>query len=296
MDKLEEFLKNRKSQKILVCIDWANVFRWERIKREKRVKKTKEKIDVKKLYAYLDKKIKTKNKKIFFGLEKSKESVMDNIVRWINKKKRKKIESLDELIKDLKEIEGSEKISSNLKEQIREIYDEHRSTKIIEEFKSIGFDVSIKEVKTFKDSLMDLPKFQYIIRDLQDNIREIQKDLNGYNITDESIEKDKFTKLKEKIEKIRKLCSKKVKNRKCDSDVDIVIEIIRNLDNFDTFVIFSGDGDYASAVKYFLEKEKNIALVSTEKKFGREFNYISPVPFFSKIFADNIEDIWSESL
>lgn len=266
MDRLEKFIKNRESQKILVCIDWANVFRWERIKREKRVKKTKEKIDVKKLQDYLKKKIKTKNNKIFFGLEKSKESVMDNIVRWVNKKKRKQIESLDELVKDLRKIESSEEVSSNLKEQIREIYDEYRSTKIIQEFKDVGFDTAIKEVKTFKDSLMDLPKFQYVIKDLQDKIIKIQEDLDSYNATDGSIDKEKFAKLREKIEEISKICNKKVKNRKCDSDVDIVIEIIRNLDNFDTFVIFSGDGDYASAVQYFLDKEKNIALVSTEKK------------------------------
>ena len=296
MNKLKEFLDNNGASKVLVCIDWANVFNWKRIKREGRIIKTEEVIIPQKLYGYLDKEPRITDKKIFFGLEKARETIMDNIVRWVNIKKSKQVKNLDELISDLEDIESKEKITSvDLKRQIGAIYNEYRSNKRIEEFKAIGFDVISKDVKIFRTSLTDLSKFKYIIKDLQKDIEAIKQNLSRNLKLPGIIGEDNVDELKLQIEKITKVCSKKIKNRKCDFDVDIVVNIIRNIENFDTFVIFSGDGDYASAVEYFLEKGKNIAMISLEKELGREFNKIPSSVNFHKIFADNINDIWDKN-
>lgn len=291
MDKLKEFLDISKASKVLVCIDWTNVFYWKRIKREGRIVKKKEKIDPHKLYDYLNNDKRITEKKIFFGLEKARETVMDNIVRWVNLKKKKELSNLEELVKDLEGIRSTEEISSDLIKQISEVFNEYRSDKIIKEFQAIGFNISPKDVKIFYTSLTELTKFKYVVQDLQKIIRDA-KDILKKNIQLPGIGSKDVDLLQEQEEKISKICSKKIKNRKCDCDVDIVVDMVKNLDNFDTFIIFSGDGDYAPAVNYILEKGKNIAIISVENQLGREFGKIPSSQKFSKIFADNIEDIW----
>lgn len=291
MDKLEDFLNNPESSKALVCIDWANVFNWEKLKRDG-VTKKKEKVSPKGLYDYLEKNSKIIEKKIYFGLEKANVAVMDNIVRWVNLKNKKEVKNLQELIDDIKSIETSEAISPDLKKQIKEVFNQYRSSKIIEEFRSIGFDVSSKDVKIFKNSLNDLPKFHHVVQGLEKTVDSIEKNLEK-NIKLPGIGgEEEINLLRKQKEKINRICRKKIKNRKCDFDVDITIDIVRNIDNFDTIIIFSGDGDYAPAVKYFLDNNKRVAIVSIQNKLGREFNKIIAPGKFIKVFADNIDDIW----
>ncbi len=286
MDRLQEFF-NLRSKNVLVCIDWANVYNWDNIKREERVSKITQKVDPAKLFNYLSgiKQVKSENIKLFFGIDKAKESTLDNITRWVKLKTGNAVNNLEELINMINGIKSKEKISSNLWDQVRDVLMEYESTKRINGFKEIGYNISnTKDVKTFGNSINDLHKFKIVTSKIVQSIDNI---LSTHGQNDEMIKNGLIGKIKE----LRELLFQKVKDRKCDFDVDITIEIIRNFEKFDTFVIFSGDGDFAPAIKYFREKNKHVVIVSDNKKLGREIDNLKFL-FRPKIIFANDLDIW----
>lgn len=59
--------------------------------------------------------------------------------------------------------------------------------------------------------------------------------------------------------------------KKCDMDVEMAVDLIREKDNYDTIVIFSGDGDLMYAVKYLKEIFKKHCIVfGARGHIGRE--------------------------
>jgi len=89
---------------------------------------------------------------------------------------------------------------------------------------------------------------------------------------------DNHEKSREFLAKIQKigfeLFTKKVKKingqRKCDFDVEIAREILLNLKNFDEFLLFSGDGDYALVLRDILDLQKRLFVISARGSMGRE--------------------------
>lgn len=51
-------------------------------------------------------------------------------------------------------------------------------------------------------------------------------------------------------------------NRKCNFDVEIVIDAIRYLNDYDVFMLVSGDGDFIPLVKYIKGKYKKVIVIS----------------------------------
>src|SRR3990170_8156736 len=59
--------------------------------------------------------------------------------------------------------------------------------------------------------------------------------------------------------------------KKCDLDVEMAIDLIRERDNYDTIVLFSGDGDLVTALRYLKEEYGKQAIVmSARGHIGRE--------------------------
>jgi len=59
--------------------------------------------------------------------------------------------------------------------------------------------------------------------------------------------------------------------KKCDLDVEMAIDLIRERDNYDTVVLFSGDGDLVTALRYLKEEYGKRAIVmSARGHIGRE--------------------------
>ncbi len=99
-----------------------------------------------------------------------------------------------------------------------------------------------------------------------------------------------------------KVCDKRVKyihsatnvygfEKKCDLDVEMAVDLIRERDNYDTAVIFSGDGDLAAAIQYLHDVyEKKFILVAARGHVGREIidahrgNIIEEI-----LYADDLE-------
>jgi len=59
--------------------------------------------------------------------------------------------------------------------------------------------------------------------------------------------------------------------KKCDLDVEMAVDLIRERDNYDSVIIFSGDGDLMYAIKYLYETYKKECLVfGARGHIGRE--------------------------
>jgi uncharacterized LabA/DUF88 family protein len=59
--------------------------------------------------------------------------------------------------------------------------------------------------------------------------------------------------------------------KKCDLDVEMTIDMIREKDNYDTIVLFSGDGDLAYALTYLRQEfDKEVYVFGARDHIGRE--------------------------
>ena len=59
--------------------------------------------------------------------------------------------------------------------------------------------------------------------------------------------------------------------KKCDLDVEMTVDLIRECDNYDTIILFSGDGDLMYAIKYLKDNFKKHCIVfGARGHVGRE--------------------------
>ena len=58
--------------------------------------------------------------------------------------------------------------------------------------------------------------------------------------------------------------------RKCDFDLEIGLDCFEELDKLDGFVIFSGDGDFATLYKRLIKKGKQVIVVYGHGHLGKE--------------------------
>lgn len=109
---------------------------------------------------------------------------------------------------------------------------------------------------------------------LKTRMTEIRQILNNRNI-DNAVTKELDIAL-----------SQSLVRRKCDFDVEIALGTFNNLNNFNTFILFSGDGDYAPLIEYCLEKQKQAIIVASPGSLGKEYSLIS-----KKIYICNIKKL-----
>lgn len=84
-------------------------------------------------------------------------------------------------------------------------------------------------------------------------------DLNGFKVVDKRV---KYIRSADNVHGFEK---------KCDLDVEIAIDLIRERDNYDNIVLLSGDGDLVAALQYLKEEYGKRALVmSARGHIGRE--------------------------
>ncbi len=58
--------------------------------------------------------------------------------------------------------------------------------------------------------------------------------------------------------------------RKADFDVEIAVDTMKMIDDFDTLVLFSGDSDFDYLLKNIQRKGKNTLVISTSHHVSRE--------------------------
>lgn len=81
-------------------------------------------------------------------------------------------------------------------------------------------------------------------------------------------------KLNKKVDEFKIEIKKTIRKPKCDFDAEIARDVILEIDKYENLILFSGDGDFASTVKYLIEQEgKRIFVVYSQGSFG-EPDYI----------------------
>ena len=84
-------------------------------------------------------------------------------------------------------------------------------------------------------------------------------DLNGFNVEEKRV---KYMHSADNVHGFEK---------KCDLDVEMAVDLIRERDNYDTIVLFSGDGDLMVAITYLKEEYgKQTIIMSARGHIGRE--------------------------
>ncbi|MDZ7587481.1 MAG: NYN domain-containing protein [Patescibacteria group bacterium] len=58
--------------------------------------------------------------------------------------------------------------------------------------------------------------------------------------------------------------------RKCDFDLEIGLDCFERLDKFDGFIVFSGDGDFATLYERLINKRKQVIVIYMYGSLGRE--------------------------
>ena len=88
-----------------------------------------------------------------------------------------------------------------------------------------------------------------------------------------AVKSQKFNTLLEKFGyTLKKKDLKKLKNgeTKCDTDVEIVIDLYKYINNIDTIILFTGDSDFKSAIEEFHGAGKEIILYSFKSSLSWE--------------------------
>ena len=81
----------------------------------------------------------------------------------------------------------------------------------------------------------------------------------------------------------------KVYRRKCDFDMEVCIDVHTKIsENFESFVFFTGDGDFEPLYKLLISQNKQVVVVYTAGHLGREIWAITKGLF--KVQLKNIID------
>lgn len=114
------------------------------------------------------------------------------------------------------------------------------------------------------------------LREIYDLIDELDSILKQLNIN---------------IDNLQHHLIKPVKRRKCDFDVEISCDVYNNLNRMKTFLLFSGDGDYAALVKDVIKKGRQAIVVFGHGHKGREYDDIGNGLFLCSVnkFKEFIE-------
>lgn len=107
------------------------------------------------------------------------------------------------------------------------------------------------------------------------------KDIRLYYGTDKNIHSKKFLIDTKKLGftiitkpvkyvSIGEVNKQRVFKRKCDFDLEIGLDCFEKLDEYQTFIFLSGDGDFATLYERLISRGKQIIVVYTSGHIGRE--------------------------
>lgn len=104
-------------------------------------------------------------------------------------------------------------------------------------------------------------------------------DLNGFMV------------IQKRVKYIRSLENVYGYEKKCDLDVEMAIDLIRERDNYDTIILFSGDGDLVTVLKYLVVNyHKQSIIMCARGHIGREIIDAKKIGIIGKIlYADDFE-------
>lgn len=70
--------------------------------------------------------------------------------------------------------------------------------------------------------------------------------------------------------RVTEIEKQKIYRRKCDFDMEIALDCFECLDQFDSFIFFSGDGDFATLYGRLVVRKKQVIVVYSPGHLGKE--------------------------
>lgn len=138
---------------------------------------------------------------------------------------------------------------------------------------SLGWRVGIRElaqlVKHFSQGHRFLRRFYYGADYGSDEHSLFLSDWSDYILT--TADMNGFEVVKKRVKYIHSIDNVHGFEKKCDLDVEMTVDLIEEQNNYDTIILFSGDGDLMRAIEY-LKKEhgKRCIIMSARGHIGRE--------------------------
>lgn len=138
---------------------------------------------------------------------------------------------------------------------------------------SLGWKVSIKKladlIKYFSYGKQFLRRFYYGSDYGKDEKSTILSEWSRSKL--EMAKWNHFEVVTKRVKYIRSQTNEFGFEKKCDLDVEMAVDLIRERDNYDTIILFSGDGDLMCAIKYLHEiYEKKCFVFGARGHLGRE--------------------------
>lgn len=126
--------------------------------------------------------------------------------------------------------------------------------------KTLGWRLDYQKLKFYLQKECDLQGLYFYTGKMSDYGKQSEflakmKEY-GYNVKSKEIKLIKLT--------------KDTYERKGNLDVELVIDALKNIDNFDTCILMSGDSDFASLVDELKAKNKWVIVLSTKGHISRE--------------------------
>ena len=187
-----------------------------------------------------------------------------------------------------------------IKEFIENFQNKRERTIVIVDFgnvekwkNNLGWQISIKKlgilVKNFSIGKKFLRRFYYGA-DYGKNENSQTISFWSKMVLDKA-EMNRFEVVAKRVKYIRSSNNKFGFEKKCDLDVEMAVDLIRECENYDTIVLFSGDGDLMYAIKYLQEEYgKNCIIFGARGHIGREIFDAKNEGMVNKIlFADDFE-------
>lgn len=82
---------------------------------------------------------------------------------------------------------------------------------------------------------------------------------------------NRFQVVTKRVKYIHSLDNKHGYEKKCDLDVEMIVDLIKERDNYDTIVLFSGDGDLMHGIRYLHDEYgKSCIVFGARNHVGRE--------------------------
>lgn len=128
-----------------------------------------------------------------------------------------------------------------------------KSERFQKEIKRIGYNLISKELKWVPVSL-EKAHFRKLLSklfEIADNLKTSNSDIARLLI---------------KLPKIP------IYRRKCDFDCEISIDVMKNVDNYESFILFSGDGDYAVLMEEIIKSKRQAIVVALKNTMGKEYS------------------------
>jgi len=158
----------------------------------------------------------------------------------------------------------SQKILESLKDKKVGVFCD--DSNLYHSYRKYNYRLDLEKFRKFLEKICNLQCIHYhiAIPKKSDNTRKGTEKFVGHI--------KKFVEVKEKDLKYTPVNGKFIK--KGDVDVEIVLDVVRSIDDLDVVIIISGDSDYLELKNYIIkDKSKNIVFWAFEKNMAWELKY-----------------------